>query len=186
MIPAIFSHFLWLIIRRTPLLNEYLEFVLAVLQSFSKIFYKAVTSLKRTPRVGTVLLLFSLTLYKTDIIPWMDTESLFLLSFLRFLWLSISRHLSWTDTWSSTLKLDKSNVQKNIFLVETYIINLVLLFVLCRYELMSQCWVESDKRPSVSEIESALLSLMSGRSVPRLTSSGILKQKADALLEPHG
>ena len=51
---------------------------------------------------------------------------------------------------------------------------------------MSQCWVESDKRPSVSEIESALLSLMSGRSVPRLTSSGILKQKADALLEPHG
>lgn len=82
--------------------------------------------------------------------------------------------------------MDKSNVQKNIFLVETYIINLVLLFVLCRYELMSQCWVESDKRPSVSEIESALLSLMSGRSVPRLTSSGILKQKADALLEPHG
>lgn len=53
------------------------------------------------------------------------------------------------------------------------------------YELMSQCWVESDKRPSVSEIESALLSLMSGRSVPRLTSSGILKQKADALLESH-
>ena len=67
-----------------------------------------------------------------------------------------------------------------------YIINLVLLFVLCRYELMSQCWVESDKRPSVSEIESALLSLMSGRTVPRLTSSGILKQKADALLESHG
>ncbi|XP_073245309.1 serine/threonine-protein kinase LMTK1-like isoform X2 [Porites lutea] len=53
------------------------------------------------------------------------------------------------------------------------------------YELMSQCWVESDKRPSVPEIESALLSLMSGRSVPRLTSSGILKQKPDGLLESH-
>ena len=74
----------------------------------------------------------------------------------------------------------------NSTLVETYIINLVFLFVLCRYELMSQCWVESDKRPSVPEIESALLSLMSGRSVPQLTSNGILKQKAGTLLDSHG
>ena len=44
---------------------------------------------------------------------------------------------------------------------------------------MLQCWVDSDRRPSVQKLESALMSLMSGRSVPRLTSSDNVKKETD-------
>ncbi|KAJ7372760.1 Lemur tyrosine kinase 3 [Desmophyllum pertusum] len=47
------------------------------------------------------------------------------------------------------------------------------------YELMLQCWVEPDRRPSVQKLESTLMSLMSGRSVPCLTTSGNLKQATE-------
>ncbi|XP_078347904.1 NT-3 growth factor receptor-like isoform X2 [Oculina patagonica] len=44
------------------------------------------------------------------------------------------------------------------------------------YELMLQCWVEPERRPSVQKLESTLMSLMSGRSVPCLTTGGNMKQ----------
>lgn len=50
------------------------------------------------------------------------------------------------------------------------------------YELMLQCWVEPDRRPSVQKLESTLMSLMSGHSVPCLTTSDNVKQRT-ALLE---
>ena len=60
--------FRWLSIRRTPVWNGYLELVPAFLYSLYLTFYKAHTSVKRTPRVGTCLHdSLYLTLYKTDI-----------------------------------------------------------------------------------------------------------------------
>lgn len=39
------------------------------------------------------------------------------------------------------------------------------------YGLMLQCWVEPDRRPSLQKLESTLMSLMSSRTVPCLTTS---------------
>ena len=50
---------------------------------------------------------------------------------------------------------------------------------------MLQCWVEPERRPSVQKLESTLMSLMSGRSVPCLTTGGNLKQETE-LGEPQG
>ena len=50
---------------------------------------------------------------------------------------------------------------------------------------MLQCWVEADRRPSVQKLESALMSLMSGRSVPCLTTSSDLRQET-CPREPQG
>lgn len=44
---------------------------------------------------------------------------------------------------------------------------------------MLQCWVEPERRPSVQQVESTLMSLMSGRSVPCLTTGGNLKQEKE-------
>lgn len=50
---------------------------------------------------------------------------------------------------------------------------------------MLQCWVDPERRPSVQKLESTLMSLMSGRSVPCLTSGGNLKQETE-LPDPQG
>ena len=44
---------------------------------------------------------------------------------------------------------------------------------------MLQCWVDPERRPSVEKLESTLRSLMSGRSVPCLTTAGNLKQETE-------
>ena len=44
---------------------------------------------------------------------------------------------------------------------------------------MLQCWVDPDRRPSVQKLESALMSLMSGRTVPCLTTSSNMQQETD-------
>ena len=44
---------------------------------------------------------------------------------------------------------------------------------------MLQCWVDPERRPSVQKLESTLMSLMSGRSVPCLTTGGNLKQETE-------
>lgn len=49
------------------------------------------------------------------------------------------------------------------------------------YELMLQCWVEPDRRPLVQKLESTLMSLMSGRSVPCLTTTNNVKQRTEPL-----
>lgn len=49
------------------------------------------------------------------------------------------------------------------------------------YELMLQCWVEPDGRPSVQKLESTLMSLMSGCSVPCLTTTDTVKQRTELL-----
>ena len=41
---------------------------------------------------------------------------------------------------------------------------------------MLQCWVDPERRPSVQKLESTLMSFMSGRSVPCLTTGENLKQ----------
>lgn len=50
---------------------------------------------------------------------------------------------------------------------------------------MLQCWVDPERRPSVQKLESTLMSLMSGRSVPCLTTGGNLKQETE-LRDPQG
>ena len=51
---------------------------------------------------------------------------------------------------------------------------------------MLQCWVDPERRPSVQKLESTLMSLMSGRSVPCLTTGGNLKQVTEPVRHAQG